>query len=196
MDKLAPRITVTDSVPGVWPVECPLLSVSEVPLSGIIRIQGAADDPNVVTAIESAAGLAVPTSEAYSDNGQRRLARVGPNEWLLFTELFDEQQALDTLIQHFQPLFATATLISDSRIVFSVSGPASSDFMAKGCALDFHLEALPSGFLRSSRFAGLPAAISRVAADAFLLYLDVSYAKFALNWIVDAAQEFKELTEQ
>ncbi|MGT2460185.1 sarcosine oxidase subunit gamma (plasmid) [Cupriavidus basilensis] len=192
MDKLVARTTVTNAAPGVWPVEALPLSVKEVPLSGIIRIQGPANDLKVVAAIERATGLKLPTSEAYSESGNRRLARVGPNEWLLFTDLLDEQAAVNALSVQFASLFATATLISDSRVVFAVSHTASSDFMAKGCGLDFHPEAFPTGFMRSTRFAGLPAAIAHVAADTYLVYLDVSLAQFAMSWMLDAADEFKD----
>lgn len=191
MDKLVARTTVTPAIAGVFPVDAPLLSVRELALTGILRIQGRGNDARLITAMEHATGLRVPVSEAWSESGGRRLARIGPNEWLLFTEIDDETAALDALTTHFAGLFATATLISDSRVAFAVSRAASADLMAKGTSLDLHPAAFPTGIMRSTRFAGLPATIARIAPETFVVYLDVSLSQFALHWLMDAAEEFR-----
>lgn len=190
MDKFAARTTVTAAVSGVFPIRLPSLTIEEVPLAGIIRIQGNAADPAVVKAIEAATGLGLPHDDHYAENGDRILARVGPNEWLLFVGLEQEDAALEALIRAGSDHFITATLISDSRATFAVGGTAAAELMAKGSSLDFHPDVFPVGVQRSTRFAAIPAVIAHVQPDRFLIYLDVSLAPYAVSWLIDAATEF------
>lgn len=194
MGNLIARTTVFSTLKNQFPVEYPSLNITELPLSGIIRIQGEAKDPDLVAAIESATQLALPLQDNFSVKGERRLAQVAPNEWLLFTPLQEELAQLTNLEKSFAGLFATATLISDSRVIFCVSGEAASDLLAKGSALDFDPEAFPVGKMRNTRFAGIAVAIAHLQRDHYLMYVDISYSDYALHWLIDAAAEFGRQT--
>ncbi|XHO03486.1 hypothetical protein ACEQUB_00346 [Ralstonia syzygii] len=184
-------VTETWTKPAALPVHTPSLAIHELPLAGIIRIQGSANDSQVIAAIQTATGLTVPLTERYVEADRDILARVGPNEWLLFTDLAVEERALQALQRNFGDVFANATLVSDSRIALAVAGDAAPDFLAKGCALDFHPTAFPPGTLASTRFAGLPAAILHRTLNHYVIYFDVALAEFVVSWLVDASKEFE-----
>lgn len=193
MAKLIARTTVLPTASAQFPIQFSALSITELPLSGIIRIQGNAQDPLVTTAIENATGLSLPQEDQLTAQHERRLAQVAPNEWLLFTSLEEEQTQFAALENAFSGIFATATLISDSRVIFRITGEATADLLAKGSSLDFHPSAFPAERMRNTRFAGIAAAIAHLQQGEYRLYVDLSYADYVLHWLIDASAEFRQI---
>ncbi|TDN63079.1 sarcosine oxidase subunit gamma family protein [Paraburkholderia sp. BL10I2N1] len=173
-----------------FPVRGPTLCIDEQPLGGIVRLQGDAGDAGFAEAVSEATGLALPAPERFAARGDTCLAWSGPTEWLYFCSLDDEQARLRALQAACDGRFATATLISDSRTGFLVSGADSASLLAKGCAIDFSAAACPIGRVVTTRFAGLPTMLLHRGNHEYLVYVDVSYAAFLLHWLLDAVSEF------
>ena len=192
MLKLQARTTVTSQfVMGhTFPVDTPSLRVSEVPLHEIIRIQGAAS-PHHASNYRVGLALNLPLPECSTQDKSKRLAWVGPNEWLVLCALEDEGGLFDELTRALADQFATVTLVSDSRVSFLVAGDVAADFVAKGCAIDLHVTAFPVGAVVTTRFAGLPAMLLHRDTLEYVLYFDVSMAGFLVDWLCDAAEEFE-----
>jgi sarcosine oxidase subunit gamma len=193
MLKLQARTTVTSQfVMGhTFPVDTPSLRVSEVPLHEIIRIQGGSESAPTRAIIESVLALNLPLPECSTQDKSKRLAWVGPNEWLVLCALEDEGGLFDELTRALADQFATVTLVSDSRVSFLVAGDVAADFVAKGCAIDLHVTAFPVGAVVTTRFAGLPAMLLHRDTLEYVLYFDVSMAGFLVDWLCDAAEEFE-----
>ncbi|SFT86124.1 sarcosine oxidase subunit gamma [Paraburkholderia aspalathi] len=192
MAKLEAAIYVTRqwAPPERFPVRGPTLCVDEQPLGGIVRLQGDTHDAGFAEAIGDATGLALPTPERFATRGETCLAWSGPTEWLYFCPLDDEQAHLRALRAACDGRFATATLISDSRTGFLVSGADSASLLAKGCAIDFSAAACPVGRAVTTRFASLPTMLLHRGNNDYLVYVDASYAAFLVHWLIDAAAEF------
>lgn len=192
MDKLIARSTVSAQFvdPTVFPVRFDSLRITEVTLGGIIRIQGVGNDAAFRSAVTKALRVTLPEPERSTSNGAVRLAWAGPNAFVCFCPLDEEEQCESRLTAAFAGRFATVTPVSDSRVGFRIAGEEAASFISKGCAIDMHPEHFDVGRALTTRFAGLPAMLIRDEGDGYVVYLDIGYIEFILEWIVDAAAEF------
>lgn len=193
MDKLTARATVVEQFAGgkPFPVTEPRLQLSELPLHGIIRVQGDAKDPVFQAALRTALAMEPPASERVSAMCEARLTWAGPNEWLYFCSLSTEEESISTLKLALADQFATVTRISDSRVSFIVTGPEAANFLSKGCGIDLYPTSFEPGKVVTTRFAGLPAMLIRQSEDVYVIYFDVGSAGYVLDWMLDAVDEFR-----
>jgi len=191
MDKLVTRSTVSSQFvdANIFPVHASSLQISELPLGGIIRIQGSSKDAAFRSAVKAALAVDVPPPENSTSSADVRLAWAGPNEFLCFcplaTEMKYEQRLSRALVGH----FATVTLVSDSRLGLQITGTQAASFLSKGCAIDLHAASFGIGHTVTTRFAGLPAMLLR-DEDGYVIYFDIGYVEFLMKWVVDGAEEF------
>jgi len=192
MDRLVARSTVSPQFVGesAFPIRAGSLQISELPLAGIIRVQGRSADEAFRSGVAAALGLRLPEAEAISRGAGARLAWAGPNEYLCFCALADEDKCVSALTAALAGQFATVTLVSDSRVGFVVTGSNADALLSKGCSIDMHRVAFPAGRVVTTRFAGLPAVLMRREAGDYAIYFDVAYVEFILKWLLDAAEEF------
>lgn len=195
MDKLTPRTVVAPLyVPeNIFPVRAPSLEISELPLAGIIRLQGRSDDVEFRESVSASLGIPLPPAERFSQNGDVRLAWAGPNEYLCLCPLETEEKYVSAVTEALAGQFATVTLYSDSRVGFRITGREAAAFVAKGCSIDSHPASFPAGRVVTTRFAGLPAMIMHRTEGEYVVYFDIGFVEFVLKWILDAAEEFREL---
>lgn len=179
-----------------FPISTEQVTVRELPMGGIIRIQGLANDPLLAAAIDQVLGMKLPEACEHLIAGQRELAWSSPREWLLFVPLADEASFLRELSDRLLGQFANATPVSDSRIAIEVSGPQAARFLSKGTGLDLHLGSFPVGRVATTRFMGLPAMIMHQSSGGYRLYFDVGFAAFAFVWFNDAAKEFASVQKR
>ncbi|MEX3982187.1 sarcosine oxidase subunit gamma [Paraburkholderia sp. EG287A] len=196
MDKLIARSTVAEQFADarVFPIRADGLQISELPLAGIIRVQGRTTHEAFRTQVTASLGVGVPTAERVSIGTDVRLAWAGPNEYLCFCALDAEEKLLSALTAALTGQFATVTLVSDSRIGFLIKGREAQAFISKGCSLDMYRESFPVNRVVTTRFAGLPAMLMHRSESEYAVYFDIGYAEFVLKWMLDAAAEFLEAT--
>lgn len=193
MDKLIARTTVSPNffAESVFPVRLQSLRIFEEPLSGIIRIQGNTDEPAFRSGVESALGVQLPPPERVTGSNETKLAWAGPNEFLCFCALDNEERVQTSLTAKLAGVFATTTVVSDSRVTFVVAGSDAAALVAKGCSIDTHVVAFAVGHVVTTRFAGLPAMLTRRSESEYVLYFDIGYTEFVVKWFLEAAEEFE-----
>lgn len=193
MDNLVARTTVSPNFvnEGEFPVHAASLHISELPLSGIIRIQGSTDGA-FEEAVESAFGVQAPAPERVSVGADVTLAWAAPTEYLCFSSLANEAQCESKLIGALAGQFATITVMSDSRVAFLVAGKDAAAFVSKGCSIDMHPSSFGVGHAVTTRFAGLPAMLQHREAGEYVLYFDIGYSEFVVKWLIEAAEEFSD----
>jgi sarcosine oxidase, subunit gamma len=192
MDKLIARSTVFQDFvdPNSFPIAASALNISELPLGGIVRIQGRSSDPAFTEGVTSRLGVALPLPESLNRGDSGVLAWAGPNEYLWFCEQSAEDGFVSSLRDALAGVFANVTLVSDSRIGFLIKGPEARSFIAKGCSIDMHATAFAPRHVATTRFAGLPAMLLSREENEFVIYFDIGHAQYMLKWISDAAEEF------
>lgn len=193
MVKLIARDSVVKArVPGTcaFPIHTPCLSIIERPYGGILRVQANATDPGVAAALLAVCGVGVPGSGAFAQGPVCEMAWAGPKETLVFVPASQQDSLAGALRTALENVFATVTVISDSRACVLVSGPAALDFLAKGCAVDCDPTVFTLGAVMTTRFAHQPAMLIHERAGYYRLYVEASFIVSTVSWLVDAAKEF------
>jgi sarcosine oxidase, subunit gamma len=192
MDKLIARTTVSQNFfgEGVFPFRAEGLQISELPLAGIIRIQGNTADEAFSSAVVTALATPLPAPERVSATRDIRLAWAGPGECLCFCALESESSVESALNESLAGQFATVTLVSDSRVAFLVAGKEAPALLAQGCSIDTHPATFGVDNVVTTRFAGLPAMLMHRDQGEYVLYFDVGYTEFVVKWLLEAAEEF------
>lgn len=133
--------------------------------AGMAIVRGRADRLDLPTVPNTVAG----------DNP--RALWLGPDEWLLVGDIDVAALERDGLM---------AIDAGHARTVLTVAG-AAADVLAKGCSLDFHLDAFPVETCAQSRLARISVLLHRRGAQRFDLYVGRSFAVYAWHWLADAA---------
>lgn len=177
---------------GRFPIATETLRLDELPLSGILRIQARSNDGEFPIRLAEATGIALPIPGRFHVDVLNRacLAWSGPGEWIYFCSIADEANRFSRIENICEGSIARITLISDSRIAFSVSGIDAPDLLEKGCSLNLSPLSFPTGCVATTRFAGVPSMVLHRRPGEYLLYFDVSYCAYLMNWWIDAASEF------
>ena len=85
--------------------------------------------------------------------------------------------------------------VSDGRVALRLAGPNARDVLAKGCPLDLHPRAFPSGSCAQSLLAKAAVLIHLLDDDphrgpTFDLYVARSSAHYLFAWLEDAGCEY------
>lgn len=176
---------------GRFPIVRPNLVISELPQRGIIRVQARGSDVGFERILSDTLHLKLPRASEFSRQGELLLAWAGPNEWLLFCQCEQEDVILSALKTKMAGIFAVFTLMTDSRVAYQIRGGEAPEFLAKGCSVDVHPDVFPEGVLAITRFAGLASMIVHASNDHYFLYVDRSYQRFILEWMLDASMEWQ-----
>jgi sarcosine oxidase subunit gamma len=116
--------------------------------------------------------------------GKCEVLWLAPGEWLLVGGNHELMKSLETASDgHLYHL----SEVTDSRVVFRISGPGTRDLFAKGCSLDLHRRSFQSGRCAQTLFAQIPVLLhQRLEEPRFDLYADRSYADYFKAWARDA----------
>jgi sarcosine oxidase, subunit gamma len=178
---------------SVFPVQTPTLQITELPLSGILRVQGRQSDAAFVSAVEENLGVQLPAPSRTESNADVTVTWAGPNEYLCFCALENETQYEGALKSALEGKFAAVTLVSDSRFGVRVSGSNAAAFIAQGCSIDMDTTSFPIGHAVTTRFAGLPAILIHRAKQEYILYVDIGYVEYMLKWLVAESNEYRHV---
>ena len=139
---------------------------------------------NGVKKIEDVLGCDLPQIGFSSSHENLSLIWAGQNSWYL--------EGDDSVVDIVQKLegFASVTDQSDAFALIEVSGRVAEDFMLKGCALDFAIQAFPIHKCATSLMAHTNVHIRRITADGFQILVPASYATSFWQWLELSAEEY------
>ena len=127
-----------------------------------------------------------------SGDGEVRVLRIGPSEWLAVSETLD---AAGLALQVLAKLCAAGAAgnfalvdMTDGLQVVEIHGPAARELLETGCCLDLHPGHFPVGRCTRTRLAGLPVLIDcNGPVERFQLYVARSYVAWFTAWLIDAS---------
>ena len=96
---------------------------------------------------------------------------------------------LNSRAQELEAAFEVAVETGDAWTQFAISGSASRDLLAKGCALDLHPSAFREGGCAVTRFAQFRCVLHHVGVG-YRLLVGRSHAASLAEWLIEAAAEF------
>ena len=163
------------------------VAVVEVPLLTQLSLR-LDPDGRAAAAVAKVLGADLPTTPCtYVSAGPVDLLWLGPDEWLLLAP--PETEGLrPALVEAIAPDFGTVTDVSAQRTTLDLTGPDVRDVLARGCAIDLHPRAAPTGTCVQTLLAqaGVVLTVRDADAPAVRLLVRSSYAPYLTAWLADA----------
>ena len=163
-------------------------SLAEIPFVDMLNLRGDAADARFASAVFDATGLHLPPApNGASFDPQRQLLWLGPDEWLL--KLRDRQgDAVASALQAaLQGVHCAVVDVGHGNTTLVLQGPGAPDLLARGCPLDLHARAFPTGALAQTH-------IAKAGATVLCLYVGLhyeitvrrSFADYLVRWLCEA----------
>jgi sarcosine oxidase subunit gamma len=143
----------------------------------------------LVSAVETAYGVALPTRPRRVTKGSVTFAGTGPDQWIASAE-GAEAQNFAARVRGRIGLFAAVSDQSDARLVLRLSGPNVRDVLAKGVPLDLHPKVFKPGGVATTVVAYIGVQIDRLDEATFQLTAPRSMAGSFWSWLSASAAEF------
>jgi sarcosine oxidase, subunit gamma len=141
---------------------------------------------------DSIAGVRLPleANRALTTRAVRSLW-LGPDEWLLTAAQGATPRLLPALERAVAGRFGAVTDLSAARAAIEVTGPEAGALLATGCSLDLHPRAFAPDQCAETLLAKLPVILDQLdATPRYRLLVRTSSARWLVDWLIDAAQEF------
>ena len=190
------RSPLETSVAVFRQVSSPALTLEAVPFETHLSLRGDAGDVRFVTAVERATGVPLPSRVGALTGASTRLLCLGPDEWLIVADDDARQPLMASLMDALADSHHALVDVSASRAVIGLRGPRARDVLAKGLPLDLHPRAFAAPRCAQTVFAKIGVLLEQTdEAPSYRLYVRASFAAYLAAWLVDAAQEFAQLTQ-
>ncbi len=163
-----------------------IVTVAEGGLRGMIVLRGDLASKPLAKAVKEATGQALPGTRQIALGKKGAVAWMAPDELLILTDHATVGTTLSKMEAALAGEFVTLADVSDARAVFTLSGAAARDVLAKACPVDF--ADFPVGSLRRTRAAQVAAAIWRSAAEEFTLVCFRSVAPYMWDLLTTLAR--------
>lgn len=151
----------------------------------LIDVRGNPANAGFIASAQSMLGASLPVKPNTTAGGTHcKILWLGPDEWLLVgrdRSRVNERLAIEG---------AHLTDVSSGRAAWRVTGPRTLDVLAKGCSLDLHPRAFPSGHCAQTSLAHVGVLLHRLDVTSFEVYCARSYAQHLWHWFAEAASEF------
>lgn len=156
-----------------------------------VNLRGDAQDSRFVAAVEKLLGQQLPTAPNTSGVGDHRVYWLGPDEWLIVTEV---EGLAGTLQETLAGIDAAVNDVSGGQLALRVSGPNVADVFAKGCTLDLHPKVFTAGMCAQSGLAKATVLIGLIEQDdqesVFDIVVRRSFSDYLVRWLEHAGREF------
>ena len=160
---------------------------TDLGLASVIAKRGKRDA--LVSAVETAYGVALPIGARRATRGAVAFAGTGPDQWIASAE-GPEAENFAARLRARVGLFAAVSDQSDARLVLRLSGPRVRDVLAKGVPLDLHPKAFKPGDVATTLVAYIGVQIDRLDEETFQLTAPRSMAGSLWSWLAASAAEF------
>lgn len=165
-------------------------SLAEIAFVDMLNLRGDAGDTRFVQAVQTACGMVLPTRpNTASIDPQRQLLWLGPDEWLL--KLRDRQgdAVAAALQQALAGVHSAVVEVGHGNTTLLLQGPGSIDLLARGCPLDLHPRAFPTGALAQSHIAKASATVlCQYVGIQYEVTVRRSFADYLVRWLCEAGK--------
>jgi sarcosine oxidase subunit gamma len=159
---------------------------TDLSFASVIAKRGKRDA--LVSAVETAYGVALPNGPRRVSRGSVTFAGTGPDQWIASAE-GAEAQNFAARVRGRIGLFAAVADQTDARLVLRLSGPQVRAVLAKGVPLDLHPKVFKPGDVATTLVAYIGVQLDRID-DTFQLTAPRSMAGSFWSWLSASAAEF------
>ncbi len=159
--------------------------LAEAPVMDMWTVRGNVDVARFVAAVLKATGMHLPLkANTASIDPQRQLLWMGPDEWLLKTSEWQGDATGSALRAALQGMHSAVVDVGHGNTTLSVKGSGASELLARGCPLDLHLRAFPTGSLAQSHVAKANVTLLCLQAGThYELTVRRSFADYLFHWL-------------
>ena len=194
--KMAPQRLLRSPFEGHAPFEKPSrdgtvgVVLRAETLASVVQISTwhAGNDALVLSLGSAVSGTPPPAPGHVVQTAAGLLMRTGPQEFLLVSELAQQQVA--ALRRHVLPDIGSVTDLSHARCRIRIEGERCVETLGKLFALDFRGPSFPPGQCRMTGHHHVPCLLHRLAATRLDAYVFTTYAFDQLATLIDAALEY------
>lgn len=105
----------------------------------IVNVRGNPEDPQFVSAISGALGVAWPVAVCSTVmRSGLRIIWAGPDDWFVLSKNHSPDQLMNVLRQALNSQHCAITDVSSGYALLNLTGPRVRELMAEGCPLDLH----------------------------------------------------------
>ncbi len=122
--------------------------------------------------------------------GGRRALWMGPDEWLLCDADADPSGLEASLRGALAAGGGTVVDVSSGLVIVTLQGSAARAVLAAGCPLDLHPRVFVEEQCAQSHYFKAPVTLWRGADDTFSVVVRRSFAHYAVDMLLDAAQPY------
>lgn len=160
---------------------------ADMPPPAAVNLRGDASDPAFSKVVEAVLGLALPrTAGGVARSGSRRLAWLGPDEWLLLDEGGDAAAIEAALAAALAGQHASVCDVSGNRVLIRLEGGSALAILSRGCALDLETQLAGSGCVQTM-LARAQLLIIAEPDGAVDIFPRRSFASYVRDWLAAAA---------
>ena len=159
---------------------------TDLSFASVIAKRGKRDQ--LVSAVETAYGVALPKGPRRVTRGSVTFAGTGPDQWIASAE-GAEAQNFAARVRGRIGLFAAVSDQTVARLALRLSGPKVRDVLAKGVPLDLHPKVFKPGDVATTLVAYIGVQIDRID-ETFQLTAPRSMAGSFWSWLSASAAEF------
>ena len=164
---------------------------------GHLNLRADCSDNDCVEALESQLGQSLPTTPNTLSEGEHRIYWLGPDEWLILTDLAQVRLLVEKLRQAADGKHVALNDVSGGQIALRLDGTGVRDLLAKGCTLDLHPRVFTAGMCAQSGLAKANVLIGLAGqAESFDIVVRRSFSDYLLRWLLQGADEFGVTIEQ
>ena len=186
-EKTSPLAAVLE--PGTFGREAnsPGVLLQEREIISLVQLTHWADTAKAAEkVVKSICKLNLPAGYSTAENENHCILPIGPGRYLIEGEDAGLEASLRKKIAD---ATGSITGLSHGRIVIQISGSRATWVLAKGFALDFHLDGFPVGTAQASNHHDIGVTIRRIDEETFELYVMTSFARSFWHWLTSAAAE-------
>ena len=171
---------------GARPEDAPGVVLAECRPRSMVQVNGA-PDPGVLAEALGASDADVALNRTF-DAGAVRYAWNGPGQWLAESPEHDPGELIEHVESALGAQGASTTDLSHARTVVRVSGPASTDLLAKLCPID--VESMDAGDSVVTMAGPLNVQVVKTEDEEFRLHVFRSFGLAMWEMLRDEAAEF------
>lgn len=166
------------------------VELRESGLRGMITVRGDLSSTDMRNAATGVTGLDWPDERGARCVGERGLCWMSPDELLILMPYGEVKGAVTTIAKTLEGSHFMAVDVSDARASFTLDGegPAIRNVLAKLTPADLRPSALPTGEMRRTRLAQVPAALWFHEQNRAEVICFRSVAEYVWGLLVNAAE--------
>ncbi len=171
--------------------------LEEIPFVTLANLRGSPGNPAFMTAVSSTLGFTLPVQPNTTAENERACALwLGPDEWMIRSKVANDTELAARLDAAVQGIFSAVTDQSSGYSILQLTGPQSSDLLAKGCPLDLHPRVFAEGQCAQSHYYKTSFLLRRLpdlsgSIMRWEIILRRSFAEYAVRMLVEGMRAYE-----